>query len=130
MARASRNRAARRGHRHALRRSAGAAQRPRDASRDSVRRLSRHRLFGRLLLRPYTFGMVLFAHAPLTRVGFRRDLRLFLGILVGFLVVMILLLVVMLQIFLQHTHDVMGAGWNAVADSAVRDLAAGARADP
>ena len=74
--------------------------------------------------------MVLFAHSPLTRVGFRRDLRLFLGILVGFLVVMILLLVVMLQVFLQHTHDVMGAGWNAVADSAVRDLAAGARADP
>jgi signal transduction histidine kinase len=74
--------------------------------------------------------MVLFAHSPLTRVGFRRDLRLFLGILVGFLVVMILLLVVMLQVFLQHTHDVMGTGWNAVADSAVRDLAAGARADP
>jgi len=74
--------------------------------------------------------MVLFAHSPLTRVGFRRDLRLFLGILVGFLVVMILLLVVMLQVFLQHTHDVMGAGWNTVADNAVRDLAAGARADP
>jgi len=74
--------------------------------------------------------MVLFAHSPLTRVGFRRDLRLFLGILVGFLVAMILLLVVMLQVFLQHTHDVMGTGWNAIADSAVRDLAAGARADP
>jgi signal transduction histidine kinase len=74
--------------------------------------------------------MVLFAHSPLTRVGFRRDLRLFLGILVGFLVVMILLLVVMLQVFLEHTHDVMWTGWNAVADSAVRDLAAGARADP
>jgi signal transduction histidine kinase len=74
--------------------------------------------------------MVLFAHAPLTRVGFRRDLRLFLGILVGFLVVMILLLVMMLQVFLQHTHDVMWSGWKAVADSAARDLAAGARADP
>lgn len=74
--------------------------------------------------------MVLFADAPLTRVGFRRDLRLFLSILVGFLVMMILLLVVMLQVFLHHTHDVMWSGWNAVADSAVRDLAAGARSDP
>jgi signal transduction histidine kinase len=57
-------------------------------------------------------------------------LRLFLGILVGFLVVLILLLVVVLEVFLQHTHEVMWTGWNAVADSAVRDLSAAARTDP
>lgn len=74
--------------------------------------------------------MVLFARAPLTRVGFRRDLKLFLGLLVGFLAVLIALLVVMLQGFLQHTNEVIWAGWNAAADSAIRDLGASSQNDP
>jgi signal transduction histidine kinase len=74
--------------------------------------------------------MVRFADASLTGVGFRRDLKLFLGLLVGFLAILITLLVVMLQGFLQHTTEVSWSGWNAAADSAVRDLAAASQNDP
>jgi signal transduction histidine kinase/HAMP domain-containing protein len=62
--------------------------------------------------------MVLLAHAPLTRVGFRRDLRLFLTCLVGFLVVLILILIFLLRTNLARTEEAIDRSHQMVADVA------------
>jgi PAS domain S-box-containing protein len=62
--------------------------------------------------------MVLFAHSPLTRVGFRRDLRLFLGCLVGFLVVLIFILLLLMRTNLARTEESVGQSHQMVADVA------------
>ena len=66
--------------------------------------------------------MVLFAHAPLTRVGFRRDLRLFLGCLVGFLVVLIFILLVMMRTNLARTEEAVDRSHQMLADVAAETV--------
>src|SRR5258706_7116634 len=122
MAGHSRRAGARRRQRRGHRRSRGASQRTRNASGAAVRHFSRHRLFGRSLLRPYTLGMVLLAHAPVTRVGFRRDLRLFLGCLVGFLVVLIFILLLMMRTNLARTEETVDRSHQMLADVAAETV--------
>jgi two-component system nitrogen regulation sensor histidine kinase NtrY len=62
--------------------------------------------------------MVLLPHAPLTRVGFRRDLRLFLGCLVGFLVVLIFILLLLMRMNLARTDEAVERSHQMVADVA------------
>jgi signal transduction histidine kinase len=73
--------------------------------------------------------MVSLAHAPLTRIGFRRDVRLFLFCLVGFLVVLIFSLLLLLRTDLTRTQDTID--WSRVV---IADIAADAvnhtRTDP
>ena len=66
--------------------------------------------------------MVLFAHAPLTRVGFRRDLRLFLGCLVGFLVVLIFILLLMMRANLARTEEAVDRSHQMLADVAAETV--------
>ena len=66
--------------------------------------------------------MVLFAHAPLTRVGFRRDLRLFLGCLVGFLVVLIFILLLQMRSNLARTEESVERSHQMVADVAAETV--------
>jgi len=58
----------------------------------------------------------------LTRIGFRRDVRLFLGSLIGFLVVMILVLLVLLQTFTREAESNVHAHWRDVADLAAVEV--------
>lgn len=62
--------------------------------------------------------MVLLAHAPLTRVGFRRDVRLFLTCLVGFLVVLIFILLLLLRTNLSSTEEAIDRSHQMLADIA------------
>jgi PAS domain S-box-containing protein len=62
--------------------------------------------------------MVLLAHAPLTRVGFRRDLRLFLGCLVGFLVILIFILLLLMRTNLTRAEEAVERSHQMVADVA------------
>ena len=66
--------------------------------------------------------MVLLAHAPLTRVGFRRDLRLFLGCLVGFLVVLIFILLLMMRTNLARTEETVVRSHQMLADVAAETV--------
>ncbi len=70
--------------------------------------------------------MVPVAPAPLTRIGFRRDVRLFLGALFGFLVVIILLLLVFLQTFTREAEQTITHQWEAVAEMAASEVAGSA----
>ena len=49
-----------------------------------------------------------------TRLGFRGDVRLFLGSLVGFLSALIIILLLLLQSFLEHTREVTRQNWSNV----------------
>ncbi|HEY8133898.1 MAG TPA: ATP-binding protein [Thermoanaerobaculia bacterium] len=73
--------------------------------------------------------MVSLAHAPLTRIGFRRDVKLFLVCLVGFLVILIFSLLLLLRTDLTRTQDTID--WSRVV---IADIAADAinhtRKDP
>ena len=62
--------------------------------------------------------MVSLAPAPLTRIGFRRDVRLFLIGLVGFLVVLIFSLLLLLSTDLTRTQDTIDWSRVVVADVA------------
>jgi signal transduction histidine kinase len=62
--------------------------------------------------------MVLLAPAPLTRIGFRRDVRLFLIGLVGFLVVLIFSLLLLLRTDLTRTQETIDWSRVIVADVA------------
>jgi signal transduction histidine kinase len=55
-------------------------------------------------------------HAPLTKIGFRRDVRLFLTGLVGFLAVLILLLLALLLTNSVQTQSAVRKNWDVVAD--------------
>src|SRR5437667_12491957 len=110
-------------------RAARAPQWARDAVAAALRRLSRDRRFGGALLWPYTFFMVSLAHAPLTRIGFRRDVRLFLICLVGFLVVLIFSLLLLLRTDLTRTEDSIDWSRMVIADIA-SDAINHTRAEP
>lgn len=60
--------------------------------------------------------------APLTRIGFRRDVRLFLTALVGFLVVLIIVLLLLLQNILLSAEDVVHGQWDTIATAADQSL--------
>ena len=61
----------------------------------------------------------------LTKLSFRRDVRLFLGALVGFLALLVVLLLFMLRSFLLHTEEAIVGGWNSVAAIAADEVSSG-----
>src|SRR5207244_11740923 len=93
-------------------------QQPGHPEPSASRRLSADRIFGRPLLCPYTFCMVSLAHAPLTKTGFRRDVKLFLICLVGFLVFLIFTLLLLLRVDLSRTEETIDRSQAVVADIA------------
>jgi signal transduction histidine kinase len=66
--------------------------------------------------------MVRGAPVALTKIGFRRDVKLFLALLVGFFVFVIAMLLLLLQTNLARTRDAVSATENLVADIATPDL--------
>jgi signal transduction histidine kinase len=58
----------------------------------------------------------------LTKLSFRRDVRLFLGALVGFLGILIVLLVLFLRSYLEHTLDAIADQRQTVANVAVAEV--------
>jgi len=60
----------------------------------------------------------------LTKLGFRRDIKLFLAALVGFLVVLILSLLLVLQTTLLELQRNQWNSWELVADLATKELSA------
>ncbi len=66
--------------------------------------------------------MVLGAAPALTKIGFRRDVKLFLAALVGFLVVLVLALVVVLTSLVSRMDLAQSERFNAVADDVARHL--------
>lgn len=66
--------------------------------------------------------MVSRAAAGLTRIGFRRDVKLFLALLVGFLIVLLLVLLAIVQHFYHLAEEARRQQWNSVADQVVATL--------
>ena len=66
--------------------------------------------------------MVLLASAPLTKIGFRRDVKLFLTSLVGFLIVLIFTLVFVLRASYAHTEALIDRSERIVAEIATGEL--------
>lgn len=66
---------------------------------------------------------------PLTKLSFRRDVKLFLTILVGFFIVLISTLLLLLQQVLAESRDVTWRYWNTVADAAALRAATATNAD-
>src|SRR6185295_11180945 len=62
------------------------------------------------------------SHAPLTRIGFRRDVRLFLTCLVGFLIVLIFTLLLLLRADLDRTHETIDRSRAIIADVAAEAI--------
>jgi signal transduction histidine kinase len=63
------------------------------------------------------------APAPkLTKIGFRRDVKLFLGCLIGFLVVVILALTILMNRFVRQSEGVFATNASALAGAAVSHL--------
>ena len=58
----------------------------------------------------------------LTKVSFRRDVRMFLTVLVGFLSILIFILLLLLQQFSRNAQELIVRHWNAVADSAAAQI--------
>ena len=61
----------------------------------------------------------------LTKLSFRRDVRLFLGALVGFLGILIVLLLLFLRSFLDHTLTAIADERQTIANVAAGDIAEG-----
>jgi signal transduction histidine kinase len=61
----------------------------------------------------------------LTKLSFRRDVRLFLGALVGFLGILIVLLLLFLRSFLEHTTDAIAEERQTVANVAASGITNG-----
>src|SRR5438105_1880222 len=66
--------------------------------------------------------MVSDARSPLTRIGFRRDVRLFFGSLASFLSVLIVLLLLLLQSFLEHAREATYQNWSNIARMTIDDM--------
>jgi len=66
--------------------------------------------------------MVSRASPALTRIGFRRDVRLFFGSLVGFLAVLIVVLLLLLQNFLEHAQAATRQNWSNVVQMTIDDI--------
>jgi PAS domain S-box-containing protein len=69
--------------------------------------------------------MVPVAGPRLTRIGFRRDVKLFLAALVGFLIVLILALVLLLQTSVDAAEAELRARWKVSVDAAAATIAVG-----
>ncbi|HKO00747.1 MAG TPA: ATP-binding protein [Thermoanaerobaculia bacterium] len=69
--------------------------------------------------------MVSGARPALTKIGFRRDVKLFLALLIGFLVVLILTLVTLLQVNVRQTEEAVAAQWELTGDVAADSLGDG-----
>ncbi|MFZ2490378.1 MAG: ATP-binding protein [Thermoanaerobaculia bacterium] len=63
------------------------------------------------------------------RVGFRRDIRLFFGLLAALHMALIVILIAVLQTAVSELEDATMRAWNATADAATADLAAIGRDD-
>jgi signal transduction histidine kinase len=59
---------------------------------------------------------------PLTKIGFRRDVRLFLTVLGGFFVVLVIALAFVLQSAMAQAAEAQWQLWNATADRAADDV--------
>ena len=70
----------------------------------------------------YTFVMEPLSHAPLTRIGFRRDVRLFLTGLVGFLVLLVFTLLLLLRANLSTTEASLHRSQQMIADVAAESV--------
>jgi signal transduction histidine kinase len=66
--------------------------------------------------------MVSGARPALTKIGFRRDVKLFLALLIGFLLVLILALVTLLQVNVRQTEASVAAQWQLTGDVAADAL--------
>jgi signal transduction histidine kinase len=66
--------------------------------------------------------MVSGARPALTKIGFRRDVKLFLALLIGFLIVLILALVTLLQVNVRQTEEAVLTQWQLAADVAADSL--------
>jgi len=62
--------------------------------------------------------MVQLAPSRLTKLGFRRDVNVFMAALVGFLVVLIFALLTLLKTFLNQTEEAYGQSWTSRAETA------------
>ena len=60
--------------------------------------------------------MVLRVHSPLTKLGFRRDLKLFFWILVSFLLLLMFALLVLLHRDIDRLADAYDANWRTITD--------------
>jgi len=66
--------------------------------------------------------MVSGARAPLTKIGFRRDVKLFLSFLVGFLIFLIFVLVLVLRASLAHMEGTIDRSESVVAEIAASEV--------
>lgn len=66
--------------------------------------------------------MVSRAPVPLTKIGFRRDVRLFLTALGGFFAMIIVALVFILESAIDQTRDARLKQWSAIADRAADEI--------
>lgn len=66
--------------------------------------------------------MVQLAPSRLTKLGFRRDVNVFMAALVGFLVVLIFALLTLLKTFLNQTEDAYAQSWTSRAELAFEFL--------
>src|SRR5258708_5357483 len=66
--------------------------------------------------------MVSLPSVPLTKIGFRKDVKLFLAFLVGFLISLILVLLTLLQATVLEMRDGSFEQWNVIADVAAATL--------
>lgn len=64
------------------------------------------------------------ARPALSRIGFRRDVRVFLTVVVAFLAALILGLLLLLNLFSLRAESANERAWNAAADAAAQSLAA------
>src|ERR1051326_7646140 len=123
MAGRARSDAGRLRRRRSHRRSDRAAHREANALRAAVRRVPRLRHADRSFFRPYSFAMVDRAAPPaLTKLGFRRDVRLFLSVLVSFLALLIVVLIALLQTFAYDYEEATMERWNAIADAGAHEI--------
>lgn len=67
--------------------------------------------------------------AALTKISFRRDVKLFLGVLAGFFIVLVSILLILLQQLHASARDATWRHWNSVADLAASQIA-GAQTTP
>jgi signal transduction histidine kinase len=62
------------------------------------------------------------APPALTKLGFRRDVRLFLSVLVSFLALLIVVLIALLQTFAYDYEEATMERWNAIADAGAHEI--------
>jgi two-component system, NtrC family, sensor histidine kinase PilS len=68
-------------------------------------------------------------HALTPPLSFRRDVRLFLGVLTGFLVVIVLVLLVMMRNFFVDTEEAIESQWRTIAAASAVQLSSAATSE-